>query len=572
MNNYSAPLLKSTLSKLAYSLSFKMLLYFCLIVFVTLLATAGEILTLSTVQPIIQNLTNDGNTDGSIIVKLFPSLFLSKVGLLVFALFSIALATICRLLLIWMNIDFTNKVSQQLSDLMMRSILSNNIQFFKDHSSDQILSAISLKISNASSSVLAVTNLITSSIIILGIAVTVITINTSVTIPAVAIMLFFYAVVLFFFRRIMHSNGIVIATMQSRLIAIAQSAIGSIRDVILNKRSDPFVTSYSRDLKRLNKASAVNTFLNQSPRYAFEALFMACILIVSIRYQGASSGSDFIGIIAVLALAAQRLIPLMQQAYSATANLYAANQAIMDVFSFIDFERLKKPNSISVDKDKIQNITLKNITFSYNDDQPLLQNISFNVTKGDFFVIMGPTGSGKSSLLDIIFGLIKPFSGSVIINHEKNSDLEDNYFIGKVGFVAQKIFVLNSSIKTNIAFNTKEDEVDEERMIECCKDAMLFDDKDTAFLDRQCGENGNRLSGGQIQRLALARVLYQNPDVLVLDEFGSGLDKKTLKNVIENLKSKYRSKIIIYVTHSDLVVKYATDSFIFQVKNFDEPN
>lgn len=122
MNNYSAPLLKSTLSKLAYSLSFKMLLYFCLIVFVTLLATAGEILTLSTVQPIIQNLTNDGNTDGSIIVKLFPSLFLSKVGLLVFALFSIALATICRLLLIWMNIDFTNKVSQQLSDLMMRSI------------------------------------------------------------------------------------------------------------------------------------------------------------------------------------------------------------------------------------------------------------------------------------------------------------------------------------------------------------------------------------------------------------------------------------------------------------------
>ena len=180
MYNYSAPLLKSTLSKLAYSLSFKMLLYFCLIVFVTLLATAGEILTLSTVQPIIQNLTNDGNTDGSIIVKLFPSLSLSKVGLLVFALFSIALATICRLLLIWMNMNFTNKVSQQLSDLMMRSILSNNIQFFKDHSSDQILSAISLKISNASSSVLAVTNLITSSIIILGIAVTVITINTSV--------------------------------------------------------------------------------------------------------------------------------------------------------------------------------------------------------------------------------------------------------------------------------------------------------------------------------------------------------------------------------------------------------
>ena len=163
----------------------------------------------------------------------------------------------------------------------------------------------------------------------------------------------------------------------------------------------------------------------------------------------------------------------------------------------------------------------------------MLQNISFNVTKGDFFVIMGPTGSGKSSLLDIIFGLIKPFSGSVIINHEKNSDLEDNYFIGKVGFVAQKIFILNSSIKTNIAFNTKEDEVDEERMIECCKDAMLFDDKDTAFLDRQCGENGNRLSGGQIQRLALARVLYQNPDVLVLDEFGSGLDKKTLKMLLK---------------------------------------
>lgn len=567
MKSDEKKLLTSQIRRLIGALSGRMILYFFAIVLTSLLATFGEILTLSTIQPIIQNITGGDTFEKGTIHAIIPNLPVTPMSLLTIALFSITFATSCRLALVWMNIDFTNKVSHQLSNLMMRSILAKDIRFFKEQASDEIISAFAVKISNASSTVLAITNLISSSIIILGITLAVAAIDTSVTIPAFLVTLLFYFLILSVFRRKMHGNGVLIAKMQSTLISIAQGAIGSIRDVILNQRATPFVNSYSDGLKQLNYASAVNTFLNQSPRFVFEAIFMICILLMGIAYHNSETGSSFLGIVAVLALAAQRLIPLLQQAYSAMANVYAANQAIMDVFSFIDFASLRNSPIARFDSEPIKSIDVENISFSYDANQPLLSNINFRVSQGDFFVIMGPTGSGKSSLLDIIFGLIPPSSGLVTINSQKQVDNNSSKFYGKVGFVAQKIFILNESIRANVAFSVDEKDIDEDRVIECCRDAMFFDESGIdSFLNRSCGENGSRLSGGQIQRLALARALYQDPDILVLDEFGSGLDKATLIGVIENLKRKCTSKIVLFVTHSELVLNEATKCFVLDRK------
>lgn len=549
------------------ALSRRTFFYFFTIVTVSLFATIGEVLTLSTIQPIIQNITGGDSFDGGIFSAIIPNFVTTPNSLMMIALVSILFTTICRLLLVWMNIDFTNKISLQLSNLMMESILKQDILFFKNQSTDEIISAFAVKISNASSTVLAITNLVSSAIIILGITVTVAAIDTNVTIPAFLVILAFYFLVLSVFRRKMHENGTIIAKMQSLLISVAQGAIGSIRDVILNQRSGTFVEAYSNGLKRQNQASAVNTFLNQSPRFVFEATFMICILLIGMAYQHSGAGDNFLGIVAVLALAAQRLIPLLQQAYSALANVYSANQAIADVCSFIDFTKLRNKSVSKIENEPIKSLSVVDISFSYVDDQPLLSNISFQASRGDFFVIMGPTGSGKSSLLDIIFGLISPSSGHVTINDQRRIGTDPSNLNGRVGFVAQKIFILNDSIKANVAFSVDKKDYDEDRVIECCRSAMFLDESDVGgFLNRPCGENGSKLSGGQIQRLALARALYQDPDILVLDEFGSGLDKATLISVIKNLKKKCGSKIILYVTHSELVLEEATNCFMLDRK------
>lgn len=568
MKNMERNSLTSQILKLINALPIKIIFYFVLIVFTSLLATVSEILTLSTIQPILQNMMGSENSDSGIIFTVFPKLQITQTLLLSVALASVVFSTFFRLALVWMNINFTNKVSHYLSGLLMRSLLEKDILFYKEQSSSEIISAFAVKITNVSSTVLAITNLITSSIIILGMTIAVVLIYTSITIPALVMTVLFYVIVLTIVRKKIHNNGVLIAKIQSSLISIAQGAIGSIRDVILNQRSAPFVSSYLENLTVLNHAAAVNTFLNQSPRFVFEALFMICILIITMATQNLDSGTSIISIIAVLALAAQRLIPLMQQAFSAMANIYAANQAIKDVFSFIDFTLLEHKTDSKFNKEPIKNIKINNISFSYIKDQPLLKNISFEVSAGDFFVIMGPTGSGKSSLLDTIFDLIKPSKGNIEINNNRNMDSNPLNFLGKVGFVAQKIFILNDSIQANIAFSLDGKVINKQRIMQCCRDVLFIDESDIdGFLNRQCGENGSKLSGGQIQRLALARALYQDPDILVLDEFGSGLDKDTLTSVIKNLKTKYSSKIIIFVTHSELVFKEATKHFILGNNN-----
>jgi ATP-binding cassette subfamily B protein len=538
--------------------------YFLAIICITLFATIGEIIVISSIQPFISNMTGDSTEQNNLLAKIFSKIEIGDNEFLTIAILSICIASTCRLALIWMNIDFTNKLSEHLSNLLMQSILAKDLKFFKERSSDEIISAFALKIGNVSSTILAFTNLVTSVIITIGISIAVLSAQISYTLQAMCAMIILYLLILVTLRNRINRNGALIANKQSQLISICQSAIGSIRDILLNKTPEPYVQSYTAELKKLNRASAFNTFFNQSPRFVLEAIFIIGVMIIGTLYQVSNSGTAFIGSLAVLALAAQRIIPLMQQSYSAIANLFASDQAINDVLSFLEpqvTERKQTKNN----NDAITSIQLIDISFGYSSSKVLFSGVSQDISVGDFLIIKGETGSGKSTLLDIILGFLSPNNGKVVVNGFDDLKHEKFDFSGKVAFVPQKIFILNSSIRDNVIFNlgvqsdAAEDNSNDTKVIDCCRAALFFDEEAPSdFLNTQCGENGSKLSGGQIQRLALARALYQNPDLMVLDEFGSALDKATLRKVIVNIKTKFKDKIVIFVTHSDVVEQEAS--------------
>jgi ATP-binding cassette subfamily B protein len=556
---------KSPILMLARLIPLSTFFYFLLIIFVTLVATVGEIITISSIQPLINNITGAKSDQRLFLANFFSDFSPDSKDIFVLAIFSICIAATCRLCLIWMNIDFTNKLSEHLSRLLMKSILSKDLQFFKDQSSDEIISAFALKIGGVSSTILAFTNLTTSVLIMFGITLAVISVEISYTLQAICFMLILYLLILITLRKRIFNNGVLIANKQSQLISIAQSAIGSIRDIILNHTAEPYVHSYNEAQKKLNRASAINTFLNQSPRFVFEAVFMVGVIIIGTIYETSRSGAIFISSLAVMAVAAQRIIPLMQQSYSAVANLFASRQAMNDVISFLDFSTIYQNKVYMNNTTVIKKVALKNISFGYANSQILFRKLNLEISAGDFLVIQGVTGSGKSTLLDIILGFVQPVKGQVIINGHKQLQKGSCDFVGKVAFVPQKIFILNGTVRDNVLFNMGNNfnayDCNDQKVIECCQLALFFDDTSPSqFLEKACGENGSKLSGGQIQRLALARALYQEPDLLVLDEFGSALDNKTLHKVIENIKLKFENKIIVCVTHSELVSKHATNS------------
>lgn len=536
--------------------------YFGVIIFASILSSLAEAITLSSLVPFIEFLMGSENPTFGGIADLFSARDIGKYSVTLILICAILLATLLRLALIWMNINFTNDVTRSLALRMMDSTLQREISFFKNNSSDEIISAMSLKVGNVSSTILAITNLISASIIALGILAFVLSINLFITLPIAVFIILFYWIILQFAKNKISDNGRIIAKMQSNLISVLQGSIGSIRDILLNRKSQPFLDSYDQGISKMNFAGAVNTFLNQSPRYLFEATFMICVIIFGLSLMNKTDVSKYVSLIALLAFSAQKIIPLFQQIYSNTAIIMSSNQAIKDVLSFVD---KKRPNDIDIIRsfDYIEKIVINKINFSYDGKEKLLQGISANIKRGDFLVICGPTGSGKSSLLDIILGLLMPNQGYVQFNEEALSEQVQYNFRGTLAFVPQKIFILNESIEKNVAFSIGDDDVDVDRVIWCCKLARFLDEGDVStFLKKQVGENGSKLSGGQIQRLALARALYQDPDVLVLDEFGSGLDQSTLSDILVDLKNAYVDKIIIFVTHSDTVMDFSTQQLV----------
>ncbi|MDB9807961.1 ABC transporter ATP-binding protein, partial [Candidatus Pelagibacter sp.] len=275
---------------------------------------------------------------------------------------------------------------------------------------------------------------------------------------------------------------------------------------------------------------------------------------------------NYLPLIALIVVAAARLIPSFNIISRSLSSIKFLSPSIKLISKEIGiFKNMRTFNSSSLDKNIKQNlftdsIELKNINFSYlNSKDKILSNFNLKINKGDFLGISGHSGSGKSTLIDLMVGLLEPTSGEIFIDNINLKKYKKNW-TRKIGYVPQETYLMDDTIRNNIAFSEDSYKFDEERFKKTIKLARL-DNFINSFHEKEnkvVGERGIQLSGGEKQRIGIARALYLNPEIIVLDEPTSALDKINEEKIIEDLfKLNLATKItILLISHKDSVFRH----------------
>ena len=347
-------------------------------------------------------------------------------------------------------------------------------------------------------------------------------------------------------------NARVIAKMAHRRLQTVQEGLGGIGDVLLDNTQAIYVRKFAKIDARLSNAQSANALVAVTPRFLAEAVGLILMVTLALMLHGQRGGaSASLPVLGALALGAQRLLPLMQQSYFGWASLLSHRSLFFDTVTLL--RHPLPPNIATESLPRLQSaVELDDVGFGYASDQHFtLRNISLRIPKGSRVGFVGKTGSGKTTLLNVVMGLLDPASGEIRVDGHVLTSSNKRSWQQQVAHVPQSIFLTDGSIAENIALGVPADAIDIDKMRHVCRLAELahFVEGLPQGYATSVGERGVRLSGGQIQRIGLARALYKDATVLVLDEATSALDDATEANIIEAVQRLGRRYTVLMIAH-----------------------
>jgi ATP-binding cassette subfamily B protein len=430
------------------------------------------------------------------------------------------------------------------------------INFYKNKSSELIRN-LTTEILNFINLLRCMFGMITETLILILILIFLLYINFKVSI---FILIFFYLFFYFFkllnrgkFRHYSNQKS----HLESLIIKNLQSIFGLFKEIKIQKKAFYFYNEYLRSLKNFSKIYNNQYFILQYPKLLLEFM-SAIILIATLSFLLISliDLKNLITLISIYIFSAFRAIPSI----SRITNYYSDFKFHGSSINIIKKEFKNNNYSNFLENDnffKFSKIKLSNLYFAYYKKNKLLKNVTFNIKKGDKVCIVGQSGSGKTTLVNIILGLLKPTSGAIFI--DKSNLNKVSYKWQKIiGYVPQNIFLLDDSIKKNIAFA-----IDNKEFNKSIFESVIQKTQLNKFIknlrnkeNTKVGEIGNKLSGGQLQRIGIARALYFKPSVLILDESTNSLDVNIEKKIIKSLLEFDKSMTIFFVTHRHYNIKY----------------
>ena len=331
-----------------------------------------------------------------------------------------------------------------------------------------------------------------------------------------------------------------------------QQALGGVKDIKLLGRDGEFINRYRIHSNARASVVQLNATIQQFPRLLMELLSIGtfALLVMTTLAQGGSIG-DIIPKMGLYALAAFRLIPSINRILASTQAIKYCSPVIDILEKELELPVQEEIKPSLLLKSFTEKLELNNISYTYPSAlSPAINNISFAISKGSSVGFIGKSGSGKSTLVDIVLGLLTPDSGIIAAD---GIDIQQNMrgWQNQIGYVPQSIYLTDDTLRQNIAFGLRDEDIDEEAVTKAISSAQLteFVNLLPEGLDTIVGERGVRLSGGQRQRIGIARALYHNPSILVLDEATSALDTATEKGVMEAVSALQGNKTIIIVAH-----------------------
>jgi ABC-type bacteriocin/lantibiotic exporter with double-glycine peptidase domain len=397
-------------------------------------------------------------------------------------------------------------------------------------------------------------NVITRSVVAIAVLTLLIIVDVKLTLIVGLTLSLTYLIIYIFSRTFLKFIGDERFKANRLRFTIVGEAFGAVKEIKLGGFEKKYIDQFSEPAKKLARYEAFMGVLTQLPRFAIEAVAFGGMLLITLYLMAKTN--DFVNIVPTIALytfAGYRLLPLLQGIFDSLNNLRYSKASIDSLHD--DLKRLQT-SDLSNNKKVLKlkkEINLNNISFSYPNSSLLnLKNINLKIPTGSNIGIVGITGSGKSTLIDVILGLHKPKNGSLEVDDEKIDNLNRRSWQQSIGYVPQQIFLFDDTIASNIAFGVDSKSIDQSAIEKAAKIAniheFIVNDLPLKY-NTLIGERGIRLSGGQRQRLGIARALYHNPKVLILDEATNALDIRTEQLVIEEIKKLREDRTMIMITH-----------------------
>jgi len=538
------------------------LYYFVFLSFITMiLETTG----IGLIIPLVQSIASDGMNQQFIeFLKIFNINPTSKNNLIFILTVIIGFVYTFKVLFLtyfaYAEAKLLSDINVSFSNKLYDAYLNKPYSFHLNNNSAKLtrnIDEITLVVGLVKASIL----LITEVIVFLGIATFLIVYEPTGSIIIIFFLGFFGYI---FFRNVQLKVKELGKTRQihrASYLKFLREGLRSIRDIKILQRSNEMVKLFTSNNTILNLTELKRKFISALPRLWLEWLVVMSfiVLIISMIFLNRDLQS-IITLLALFAAAAFRILPSLTRIMTSIQNIIFFKPAIDTIYKEFGLKS-NIENNFKNNKNKLplaNEISLKNINFRYSDKDPILfKNINFKIKCGTTIGLIGESGAGKTTLINIILGLIRPNSGSIEID---GANIEENIknWQNQIGYVPQDIYLSDDTIKNNIAFALPDEKINKQAVDRAVNNSKLKDliESLSKGIETKIGEFGDRISGGQRQRIAIARALYTNPKVLILDEFTNSLDLNTEEKIINEVNSLKGEKTIIMIAHRLSTLKH----------------
>lgn len=478
--------------------------------------------------------------------------FLIIAGVLVLFLF--VSGNIFLALVTWGTIRFSRSVGYSLSSRLFGVYVGQKYPFFLQRNSSELTKNLLNETNNITGSIIKpLMDLLVEGFLSSAIIVFLILINPVVAIIAATLLGGAYGVIFLLFRRVLARAGKKRVKRNRERYALAADAFGAIKEIKLRGLERVYSDAFANLAYRFERAKAAVQTISRLPKFALEILAFGGMLSIALVIFANERGTDqILPLISAYAFAGYRLMPSLQKFFAAFTTI-RGNTASLNV--------VKKELALTVENRELSRtaplpfedvIALEDVQFAYPAaSRPALRAISFEIRRNTTVGIAGPTGCGKTTLVDIILGLLVPQSGRMLVDGVPIDQSNRRKWQQNFGYVPQTIYLSDTTLRRNIAFGVPEEEIDDEQVRFAARLANLEEFVHTleSGYETTLGERGVRMSGGQRQRVGIARALYHNPRILVFDEATSALDSQTEQAVMEAIENLMHKKTIIMIAH-----------------------
>jgi len=552
--------------------------------FLTILITSTlETIGLGLLYPILNSILDPESLNKLsfliFIKKYFNFNFESIYILLIFLSLFLILKNIIIIFFNWYNLTFSGYLKSRFISDLLRIYLNKNYSFFIENSNARIMRDIQ-NAEKFQSLILNLINIFSDILLIIFLFCLIFYIKAIIIIP-ILFLIFLSVILSFIFKKYLIVKGKTKYNLALEVNKWLLESLNAIKEIkILNKESF-FYKNFKKLFYKVNYIERTSSVMQIMPKYLIEIFIIFSFLLIFIYTKlQLTTPQEFIVTLGFVLLVILRITPPIVRIMPALQVVSFFKNEVSDFLS--DYEDLSN-NYQNINKYSKSNLNysqnvnnknlifFENVTFKYhNNDSLIFNKLNFAADTNKIIGITGPSGIGKSTFLDLFLGLLFPYEGNVYSNG-KNIHEDIITWRDRIGYVCQNPYILNDNIINNVAFGTKESEINMKAVEDALTKSLLINNNDknllTKYATDDLGENSRKLSGGQKQRLAIARVFYRNPQIVILDEATNALDEKNENELYKILKDNRKDKLIIIVSHKISNFKLCDDLYV--IDNFN---